>query len=73
MAQVAFVCSKQSPWTPRMRHAVVLHPEAHVTDAAQGEQAMHIGPNGQVLDIRCPNCGFEWTRDVSDLDLGGCA
>ena len=52
-----FICTAAHPWVPSIK-GMVLHP-----DAVEGKQ--HDGwPSGDLVDFRCPHCGYEWKTEL---------
>ena len=55
---MTFICTKERPWTPGVTDFPIIHP-----DATEGEQ--HDGwPSGDYVEMRCPNCGHEWEKEL---------
>lgn len=55
---MTFICTKEHPWTPDVTDFPIIHP-----DAIEGEQ--HDGwPSGDFVEMRCPNCGHEWEKEL---------
>ncbi len=56
-----FTCTRETPWTVDIHGPgiLVLHPEAKPI----GEQQDGY-PGGDLVERRCPICGFEWTQEL---------
>jgi hypothetical protein len=52
------LCSKDRPWTPAMGTPVI-HEDAKEIGAQEGGY-----PGGDLVTMKCPNCGHEWTKEL---------
>jgi hypothetical protein len=54
------LCTKDQPWDHQPRPGtIILHPDADEV----GEQRDG-WPGGDLVDVRCPNCGHVWTKEL---------
>jgi len=54
-----YVCTKEQPWQPKFGTPVG-HPDAREI----GEQQDGY-PGGDIVTMRCPNCGHEWEIELA--------
>lgn len=54
-----FTCTAETTWSPNIKvRGQVIHP-----DAEEGRQRDGY-PGGDLVDMRCPHCGHEWTMEL---------
>ena len=51
-------CTKENPW-----HKGIVGPSEHEGAYEVGEQEDG-WPSGDLVRMRCPNCGVEWTKEL---------
>lgn len=55
---VPFICTAETPW-PKGGPTPVQHVDAHEV----GEQENGY-PGGDIITMRCPNCGHQWRTEL---------
>ncbi len=51
-------CTKDDPWTPAKGTPVRHHGAHEVGEQRDG------WPGGDIVSMRCPNCGHTWTQEL---------
>jgi len=53
------LCTKENPWKPEMGVPVMHEDAKEVGDQEAGY------PGGDIVTMRCPNCGHEWRKELA--------
>lgn len=54
------ICTKENPWprAPVPPGTLILHPDAKAAEQRDG------WPSGDLVLMRCPNCGHNWEKEL---------
>lgn len=52
-------CTKEQPWNKDPRNVPVRH-----VDAQEVGEQRDGWPSGDVVTMRCPNCGHQWEKEL---------